>query len=294
MKQILALIIFLLCSYIFFGQQSFKVLDSQTAEAIPFATISDKCKSKFTLMSDKQGNFIIPDSIIKYCNEWTISCVGYESILNFVPAKLKTVLMARKTLELAPVTIGTNKKYYEVSIAGNTSRCSYGFNPDFLSVIYATYVPNSTGKSGYISSLDYFVSNHHTPDFNVPVRIRFYQYDTISRLPGKEISNINLIVYPKKTKWNTVDIDSISQHFPAEGIVVAYELINAGSDFIHSYKVKTNEEKRKQTRFYYGWNLGVSCCNDCGNIGFSFFGNTWYVNQNKWAPFVRLKIMYYQ
>lgn len=291
-RAILFLFFFIVSHYDVIAQKKNFIVDSITKEPIAFATVV--CNEAGTmLMSNEKGEYFFADSVTG-CETVIISCAGYQT--KKVKASARTVLLAPLIVDLPVVSVGSEKKE---SIFHNINKlnCSFGFIPDKFSVTHASFLPNPVGKSGWLKELSFHVSTFHKPDLEVPVRIRFFEWDETTQLPGKEISTTNLIIKPTKKNWNKLNLEKLKQEIPANRIVIAFELISAGPEHYHEYKY-TDKQKQKHTGTYYGWNLTASCCTDCGITGFSFINNKWLLRKgttrsNEWAPAVKLKMNYY-
>jgi hypothetical protein len=243
-------------------------------------------------MANEKGEWIFPDSV--QCKTIMISCAGYHSITTFLATN--TVVLSPFVVSLGEVEIGGKEKELNIDNVEKIN-CSYMFNPENFSVTYGSYISNPVGKSGWLKELSFHVSTVHPPDLDVPVRIRFFEWDADKLMPGKEISTRNFIIMPKKKHWNKIDISDLKQEIPANGIVVAFELISIGPEHYHTYTYM-DMNKKKQTGRYYGWHLTASCCTDCEVQGFTFSNEKWRLwynktKANKWAPAVKLKMKYY-
>lgn len=283
----------IICINFSFGQNKNLILDSLTKEPVAFASIT--CNEIGTsFMANERGEWVISDSLA-FCVTVTVSCAGYKSKTIRI-SEVNKVLLSALVVEMPAVEIGSVET--EVSVDNiKKLNCSYGFKPDLGSITYASFLPNPTNKHAWLTKLSFHVSTIHKPDMEVPVRIRFFEWDELTNLPGKEISTTNLIIKPQKKHWNTLALEKIKQEVPANGIVIAFELISAGPDHYHKYEYK-DVHMGKLQGIYYGWFLSASCCHNCSMIGFSYVNNKWTpwnkVTGLNWAPAVKIKMKYYQ
>lgn len=273
-----------------FAQNTYVILDSATNEAIPFASISCKETGFFTL-SDEKGEWTMPDSIT--CKAFLISCSGYKPVELFFP--VKTVKLSPLVIQLQDVEIGGERENVAVDNIQKLN-CSYGFSPEKFSTTYGAYLGNPVKKRGWVRELSFHVSSIHKPDLDVPVRIRFFEWNEKTQMPGEEISTSNLILKPSKKGWNKINLEKAYQDFPENGIVVAFELLSAGPSHYHEYKYR-DKNRNKHTGKYYGWYLTASCCSDCEVKGFHYGADKWYLwnkigGNSFWAPAVKLKMSY--
>ena len=281
-----------LSSQLLTAQKVNVILDSLSRERIAYSSITCE-QTGISIMSNAKGEWQVLDSLAN-CKTFTISCAGYETKFNVKAGEF--IVLAPRIITLKPVLIGGKEKEIEYNNITKLN-CSFIFDPEKRSTMYASYLPNTLGKTGSLTQLSFYVSNFHKPDFKVPVRIRFFEWDKVTQLPGKEISTQNLILYPKKKHWNNINLKHLEQEIPVNGIVVGFELISAGKEHYHTYTY-IDQEKKNHTGVYYGWNLTASCCTDCEIKGFrliegKFSSFTWGVNKS-WAPAVKLKMKYYE
>lgn len=274
------------------AQKTYLILDSATNEPIPYASISCK-EARFFTMSNEKGEWKIPDSIT--CKTVLVSCSGYNPVETSF--QTQTMKLSPLVIQLNDVEIGGEKEGVVIDNIHKLN-CSYGFKPEEFSTTYSAYLSNPVKKRGWVKELSFHVSSFHKPDLDVPVRIRFFEWNEISQMPGEEISTGNLILKPSKKGWNKINLEKTYQDFPANGIVVAFELLTAGPSHYHEYTYR-DQNKSKHTGKYYGWNLTASCCSDCEIKGFHFAGNKWIlwnkIGGNRiWAPAVKLKMNYYK
>ncbi len=284
------LLLFLLQSALF-AQNTKLILDRVSKQPIPYATVTCT-ETGFATMANQKGEWIFPDSI--HCKTVTVSCAGYEKLV--VASTEQRIILSPLIVHLQEVQIGGKE---EELLIDNIEKlnCSYGFIPEKISVTYASYIANPAGTSGWIKELSFHVSSFHRPDLDVPVRIRFFEWNEQQQMPGKEISAQNFIYYPQKKGWNKIDMRNLQQEIPADGVVVAFELISAGPEHYHHFTFK-DAHQQKQIGRYYGWNLTASCCTDCSIKGFHMYQEQWLqpsvkTDQRIWAPAVKLKLKYY-
>ncbi len=288
------LFVMILCFVYFTGiaQKKQRIVDSSTKGPIPYASVS--CiETGYTTMANEKGEWMFPDSI--RCKSVRVSCAGYNTV-ELIHGK-DDIVLSPLIIRLTEVTVGSKKE--EVSIDNiRKTECAFGFNPEKFSTTYGAYLPNSVKKAGSIKELSFHVSSFHKPDLDVPVRIRFFEWNEKTQMPGEEISTSNLILKPSKKGWNKINLEEAYQDFPENGIVVAFELLSAGPSHYHEYKYR-DKNRNKQTGKYYGWYLTASCCSDCEVKGFHYGADKWYLwnkigGNSFWAPAVKLKMSYYQ
>lgn len=291
MRILSFLFLLLLLYHSGFAQKKNLIIDSLTREPVAYASIACN-ETGYSTMANEKGEWIFPDSV--QCKTITVSCAGYKT--NLAVSSINVVVLAPQIINLQLIEIGAKEQ--EISFNNlKELNCVYGFQPDKVSAVFAAYLPNPLKKNGWVKQISFHVATVHKPDLDVPVRIRFFEWDENNQLPGKEISTQNFIIKPKKRNWNSINVEKMNQEMPANGIVVAFELISAGPEHYHEYKY-SDMEKKKHTGTYYGWYLTASCCTDCEIQGFTSHNEKWRLwssktKANKWAPAVQLKMKYY-
>jgi CarboxypepD_reg-like domain len=252
MKHILTLTLSLIAIQFTYSQKQIHVVDSLTGKGLPFATI--ECfEKKWGLYTDSAGFASIPENMLQETHK--VSYVGYQpKEINFTTTN--TITLNRLPQKLEDVTVVSCKETtiekLEVKELGNNY---LGFTPKNIGNFWAIYVPNNIGRSGYLKSLGHNaegVSNKENPD--APVRIRFFEYDTITKLPSTEISDDDIIVSPKKRRRVTYDLTEYKIQVPANGIIVAFEMFDAGSEYHYTTKSKW-QDGTIRTMEHYGWFL---------------------------------------
>lgn len=255
MKHILILTLSLIAIQFTYGQKQIHVVDSLTGKGLPFATI--ECfEKKWGLYTDSAGFATLLENMLQETHK--VSYVGYQpKEINFTSTN--SIALNRLPQKLEDVTVVSCKETtiekLEVKELGNNY---LGFTPKSIGNFWAIYVPNNIGKIGYLKSLGHNAegaSNKENPD--APVRIRFFEYDTTTKLPSTEISDDDIIVAPKKRRRVTYDLSEYKIQIPANGIVVAFEMFDAGSEFHYTTKSKW-QDGTIRTMEHYGWYLKSS------------------------------------
>lgn len=99
-----------------------------------------------------------------------------------------------------------------------------------------TYIENPYHKKGRLRDMTIYLSemkDHAKPckeckmDYLASFSIRFYEYDSIRKIPGKEIYKKLLIAKPKnKTYKMRIQLDSLDIIVPKNGICIGVEIVN--------------------------------------------------------------------
>jgi hypothetical protein len=78
--------------------------------------------------------------------------------------------------------------------------------------------------------------------------------DNVTGLPGSEITQENIVLVPGRFGWRTHDISRYKINVPDNGIVVAFEMYDAGQQYYFMYTYTMKDGSKKTTK-NYGWLL---------------------------------------
>ena len=93
-----------------------------------------------------------------------------------------------------------------------------------MRIIIITRFTNDENLTGFIKEIEFY-SGSFTEKAQVPVRIHWYKWDTTRSIPGEEITNTNIIVYPNHKGWNKFSVPAKTIFYPDEGVVLGLEFI---------------------------------------------------------------------
>lgn len=207
-----------------------RVIDSITKKPIELVNITF-VKKDLGVNSDTNGNFKIK---IKDVNDnLQISSVGYnKKLLNLSKFNenkdyFVDVELSPKIEKLEEVLISNKKKNYSsIKILGLNKklkvRSGFPFGYEFCN-----FIKNPSNKNGKINSIILSLNEKKEFDYLATYNIRFYEYDSINKMPGEELYFENLIVEPKnKTYKLKINIDTLKIKLPKQGICIGVEIIN--------------------------------------------------------------------
>lgn len=247
--------------------------DADTKLPLPFGTAECTEKS-WGIYSDSSGKLVIPEPIWQ-TGTVTFSFVGHASVSQGKVLKKDTVYLQKIPNKLDEVVIKNckEKEKKKVEIRRKNDHYYLGYSAKSVGFIWATYVPNINNKRGIINAISFGAQSFYKGALaSAPVRLRFYEWDSVMQMPGEEITNEAIDVVPGKFKWVTIDLSKYHLPISATGIVVAFEMFDAGPQY--HYMVNHNmSDGTKQEMEHYGWSLeGIR------NVqGFSRSpGGTWY------------------
>lgn len=217
-----------------------KVIDSVTKEPLELATLRF-LKNDYTLFSNDKGSF---DLKLTQKEEAEISYIGYKTKKIIVTQKDTTVNLISQPNFLSEIVLEKTVHYTHSKNIKSENRPDQYFGFQF-GTENCTYIPNKEKKKGKVTNITLYHKKLRSMnfvdsalgrdknckgckvDYLASYKISFYEYDSRSKKPGAVIYDKEIIVYPKNTSGKfSIDLDSLSVPFPANGICVGVELIN--------------------------------------------------------------------
>lgn len=207
-----------------------KVIDSISKKPLELVNIT-YIKNDFGVNSNINGGFEI--KIVDNNDVLQISSIGYKkkylSLKEIVDSNINNIEIALVPLieQLEEVSIINKKKtYYRSHIIGLNKklkvRTGFPFGYEFCN-----YIKNAENKTGRINFVILSLNKKKDYDFLATYNIKFYEYDTLTKSPGKEIYFKNIIVQPQnKTYKLKIDVEELKIRFPKDGICVGIEILN--------------------------------------------------------------------
>ena len=233
-----------------FGQIQGQVVDAESGEPIPFATVRWEIGSGD--YTNREGEFELPSDVIA---EVIVSCVGYKAdTVGVVSKEFLKIKLSPDMTELIPLTISDKPiKPIRLGVEKKAKRMSaFAGNEGFQ---VAIFIPNGeTGKELLIKKAFYHLrggmsGSKVTKPKNSFFRVRIYEPD-LNGKPGADLLNKNLIVYPERNKgWAEVDLSDYWILVPKNGLFVAIEWIEGTPTA--EYK-STNQNGKKNIREDFG------------------------------------------
>ncbi|MGN6618467.1 MAG: carboxypeptidase-like regulatory domain-containing protein [Ilyomonas sp.] len=267
----LLLFLLLLFSIPVFSQNIHGVVtDSVTHQALPYATVFYNQKKRF-LYTDSAGRFTIPRDSLIHNDSLYVQFLGYKQLsVPVVQLKEENVLrMIPQTETLEPVTVTNCRKLknYILNKHAGIAKNYMGPGPETKIIIAGRYVAKKQ-RRGYVKQIRFYDETFNGTVV-VPVRLRWYEWNAAQQLPGKELTNKNIIVYTYKKGWNSFDIPDTSIYFPAEGIVFGLEFIYP-VEFANQYKNLSSAKEKLQwlSDMNHRWSLGMQLTRDEQQKGF--------------------------
>jgi hypothetical protein len=254
-----------------------QVKDADTKQLLSFAT-AEGISKRWGAYSDSAGRLIIPDTVWR-TGDILFSYVGYSSSKTRIKDATTSVYLKKILTETyAIVKSCPSTKIETIKNYKKSKNHSSGWSAKSEGFIWAGFLPNTTGKHALVSSIDFHVKSFHSKAmFDAPVRLRLYQYDANTGLPGEEITKESILITPKKFGKHTEDLSIYKMYIPIDGVVAGFEMFDAGSRYHYIYHMKFSDGTEKDVEMY-GWSL-VSAADKA--IGFRKFpGRVWEKNLN--------------
>lgn len=222
-------ILIILFAKITFGQTLTGIVtDFETNLPMHLANVTFVEKDKGTY-TDLEGNFELK---IDNEKQILISSVGYESltinvseIQNF--EQIFNIKLTPSAEKLQEVVISAKKKKYTSSKKLGESkrlkvRTSLPFGYEFANLIL-----NPKNQEGIVEQVILNLNKSKKYDYLATYNIKFYEYDSITKEPGKLLHFKNLVINPEnKTYELKIDVEELGITFPKNGICIGVEIVN--------------------------------------------------------------------
>lgn len=211
------------------------VKDSLTNTTLPYVNITFLKKDKGTYTDDK-GRFEI-DITNQLNDSLFITCIGYKSkkiAVTSIDNFYISVFLQPVNEIIDEVVLTAKKKQFGSKVTNLISKKKTRFasSHPFGSQI-AYLLKNKKNKLGKLKEISFFVK-HGKEDkirkYPAYFRLKFYSYDIKGDKPGELLSLDNILLKPNKDSHKIkVNVEDSNILFPVEGVVVAVEIINAGT-----------------------------------------------------------------
>jgi hypothetical protein len=245
-----------------FGQKKIKgeILDERN-KPISFANIGI-IDSNVGSISNEDGSFIISIPEIHYKDTLLFSALGYKTrgipVQTIETGRPLTILLSEKILQLEPVTVSAKKDKKKTFWLGNSYNQGGHIYADSVAAGSALALLIENKHPTYHAHLTFPVfvekallriSSNTFDEFKV--RVRFLEVDSITRLPGKDLFDENLIVTSHMHMgWLKFDLSSFNFKINQAPFFLAFEWIlddNDRLDLLKRYKQFQREHPEKVT-----------------------------------------------
>ena len=214
-------------------QSKITVLDTETRQPVPFATVLLKLNSNIVYGNYcRQDGKIDIDLEISFDNA-EISCVGYQNKIIDKISLTNTVLLKKDIIDLDEVVI--NKTIQNFNLLGYTN-----FKKDFIvglgkGMEEVVFIDNATRTPLPLKS---FLFRIEKAKSKIAVRVHFYKKMANIMEPDEEMLTEDLVTYIETKTKGTVEIDvsGLNLYLPAEGAFIGIEALgkvdDATGDFV--------------------------------------------------------------
>ena len=237
-----------------FAQKHMVIKDADTHRPLPYAT-AECFARQWGSYSDSVGRMILPDSIWNNCS-LVFSFVGYATKTVNLSPQLQEVFLTKLQHTLGDIVLKPCNKFIEerLEMRSKEKNFSFVYPPETQGILCAVYVPNRTGKKGIIQQISYGVQRGNP---KAPVRLRFYTLNTSTGLPANEISGEVITIVPARLGWLSSNISQYHIAVPESGIVVAFEMYDAGPQYRYPEIIHPTDRGTKRILGYGWWIKGM-------------------------------------
>lgn len=244
-----------------------RVADTETKQPLYYATIYYGSKSAVTF-SDSFGKFFVKPGGLKEKDSVIIEFIGYQTLIvsNKEIVENKTFFLHKTSNILQDLVIKNCNQYEEIKINYKYGKMdSYWTVSPNTRISYLSYYANKEPDEGYITEIKFFTpaTFFHKQNFSTPLRIRWYDWDSVKQLPGKELTDTSIIVYAHKNGVNKISIPDKTIFFEQKGIVIGIEFLYPPELEKEYFQFITAKEKSDWT-LKHEWSIGaINTSNDC-------------------------------
>lgn len=211
-----------------------KVVNSKK-EAIPYANIVEFHRS-FGTAANMHGEFYLsqPTEVLD-TSFLRISALGYRDtvVSAAMLSKNPEVTLSETLITLSEFAV-TDKigERYKLGVLNRCRVLCGGFNSVDINSQDGILIENDKGMPLKINEVKVYVKKEGKPE--APFRLRVYEYDTITGLPGKDILLEQKIKSAGKGgKWVSFDLSKEHIYIPESGVVVAVEWILTDENYYY-------------------------------------------------------------
>jgi CarboxypepD_reg-like domain len=274
----------LFCFQIAKGQTiTAKVIDASTNRPLSYAIILFQFQQR-VVYTDPNGYFSLSVDSLNQRDSIIVQYLGYRK-LSVDVSNLKdgmVLKMIPEMLSLQPVTVSSCRSTDEHTLnkkIGNIKQY-IGPGPETRLVIISRY-NNIYGTRGYVKKVSILI-DEKAPTRHVPVRLHWYEWNTDAKMPGDELTDTNLLVYPYKKGWNDFEIPDYLIPLPPDWIVFGLEFIYIPEYKKHFDTLKSSQEKLQWLNDIKNrWSLGMQYVRDENETGFYIINNGAITRYNK-------------
>ncbi|NNV55389.1 peptidase associated/transthyretin-like domain-containing protein [Limnovirga soli] len=252
-----------------------RVIDATNSKPLSFAIVVYSQQQKI-MYTDYNGYFTIAADSIPAADSIFIQYLGFKkfSIALKDMANGLLIKLLPDVQALDPVIVSNCRKTETFTLNKNIGRIRQyiGPGPETKLVIMSRY-SNNSGRTGYITHVNILI-DEKAPNMQVPIRLRWYEWNNDTQMPGKELTDTNLLVYPRTKGWNDFEIPSKTIKCAKDYLVFGLEFIYT-PDFQRQFNaLQTNTEKLQWLNDMENrWSLSMQYVKDENETGFYMLNN---------------------
>lgn len=254
-----------------------KVVDAATNKPLSYATVIYN-HQKNLLYTDSTGRFSITKDSLPAKDSIYIDYTGYKRLAIAVERLTADnyFRLGQQSQELAPVVVANCRQYKDVDVNRRAGRIVeyIGPGPETKFIIMGRYSgKDNEHLNGYIKTLDIYAGKFNEA-VHVPVRIHWYEWDSTKHMPGKELTNANIIVYPYKKGWNNFALPYNTIFLENNSIIIGLEFIYP-VEYMQQYNALHNDDQRAQWLMDMNnrWSVGIQATGHADDAGFYLVNN---------------------
>lgn len=254
-----------------------KVVDALTNKPLGYATVLFNYQ-KNLLYTDSTGKFTLLKDTLDKKDSIYIQYLGYKRLAIAVErlATENVFRMGQQSEELEPVVVTNCRNYKDYTINKRVGRINeyIGPGPETKFIILGRYMnKKDDGVNGYIKQLQIYAGTFNAA-IHVPVRIHWYDWDSTNNMPGRELTNTSIIVYPYQKGWNSFGLPANSIYFERGGIVIGLEFIYP-VEYVHLYNSLSTVDQKAMWLMNMNnrWSVGIQTSRDQDQCGFYLVNN---------------------
>ncbi len=239
------------------------VFEKETSQPLPYVFVSIAGKNTGAI-ADHNGYYEFETAISNHSFDTLVfSSMGFERDTLIIPmGKTENLIffLKKKIYSMDPVVIYPTE-YLSEKEGNNRDYEAGSLYIDTHGQQTALYVKNKKEQKGFISSVEYYLSDKGNTD--APFRVRIYEVDTAGK-PGCDLIQDAVIVKPQKAEgWYSIDISKLKIPFSENGVFIAIEGVfpdeindyYGDSEFIN---LASPAEKDPSEMLAYGQRIGYN------------------------------------
>ncbi|GMN11679.1 carboxypeptidase-like regulatory domain-containing protein [Croceitalea sp. MTPC9] len=202
------------------------VIDFKTNDAIPYVNISFLNTLKGTSTTE-EGKFHleIPKDYLQ--KKIHVSSLGYKDTILMAQSlyKTKQLKMVAASFELEEVVVAKKLGASQILNPISSYSITSGFDSSSTPWVLALYFPNIGASKKYLKTITVFFrqKNEFTRE-KAKFRLRFYNVDSKSKMPNKDMVQKSIILESVRTyDYTSIDISSLKLQMPQNGVYIGLE-----------------------------------------------------------------------